>query len=58
MIPVMVPDMIAPDEEMRELSAKICGSLPEVLEFLRREDSHGKSRNTAEYHRDSAEISF
>ena len=54
----MVPDMIAPDEEMRELSAKICGSLPEVLEFLRREDSHGKSRNTAEYHRDSAEISF
>lgn len=34
MIPVMVPDLLAPDEEMREKSAVICGDLWEVTAFL------------------------
>lgn len=34
MIPVMVPDLIAPDEEMREKSAVICRDLLEVMRFL------------------------
>lgn len=32
---VMVPDMIPPDEEMRELSRVICKDLLEVLEYLK-----------------------
>lgn len=34
MCPLMVPDMIAPDEEMRRLSAGIFEDLGEVLKFL------------------------
>ncbi len=34
MKPIMVPDMIAPDEEMRELSFLICEDLIEVMKFL------------------------
>lgn len=34
MIPVMVPDLLAPDEEMREKSALICRDLLEVRDFL------------------------
>lgn len=37
MCPVMVPDMIAPDEEMRRLSHAILKDLTEVLAFLRQE---------------------
>lgn len=37
MTPLMVPDMIAPDEEMARLSRKIFGDLGEVLEFLKEE---------------------
>lgn len=36
MIPVMVPDLIAPDQEMREKSALICRDLLEVMRFLDR----------------------
>lgn len=36
MIPVMVPDLLAPDEEMREKSAVICSDLLEVIAFLER----------------------
>ncbi|MCM1025714.1 MAG: HAD family phosphatase [Roseburia sp.] len=35
MSPLMVPDMIAPDEEMRRLSKGIFQSLGEVLEYLK-----------------------
>lgn len=38
MRPLMVPDMIAPDEEMRRLSARIFEDLEEVLDFLRAEN--------------------
>jgi len=34
MKPIMVPDMIAPDEEMKELSFLICEDLIEVMKFL------------------------
>lgn len=34
MKPIMVPDMIAPDEEMKELSFLICSDLVEVMKFL------------------------
>ena len=34
MIPLMVPDLIAPDEEMREKSVMICRDLLEVICFL------------------------
>lgn len=34
MIPVMVPDLIAPDQEMREKSVLICRDLLEVMRFL------------------------
>lgn len=37
MRPIMVPDMIAPDEEMRKLSFLIRKDLFEVLEYLQRE---------------------
>lgn len=37
MTPLMVPDMIAPDEEMVRLSRKIFKDLGEVLEFLQEE---------------------
>lgn len=37
MSPLMVPDMIAPDEEMRELSTKMFSDLHEVLHFLQTE---------------------
>lgn len=33
-VPVMVPDMILPDEEMKRLSHKICRNLAEVKEWL------------------------
>lgn len=32
--PIMVPDMIKPDEEMKKLSFRICEDLPEVVRFL------------------------
>ena len=35
MMPIMVPDMLAPDEEMRMLSFRIFENLSEVLEFFR-----------------------
>ena len=35
MIPLMVPDMLAPDEEMRELSSHIFKDLFEVLEYFK-----------------------
>ncbi|MDE5951708.1 MAG: HAD family phosphatase [Acetatifactor sp.] len=34
MIPVMVPDLIAPDQEMREKSSLICHDLLEVMRFF------------------------
>ena len=34
MIPVMVPDLIAPDQEMRDKSALICQDLLEVMRFM------------------------
>lgn len=34
MIPVMVPDLIAPDQEMREKSSLICDDLLEVMRFF------------------------
>lgn len=34
MIPVMVPDLIAPDQEMRDKSALICEDLLEVMRFF------------------------
>lgn len=37
MSPLMVPDMIAPDEEMKRLSTGIFSNLHEVLHFLRTE---------------------
>lgn len=37
MSPLMVPDMIAPDEEMRNLSHRIFDDLTQVLEFLKGE---------------------
>lgn len=37
MRPIMVPDMIAPDEEMRKLSFLVRKDLFEVLEYLRKE---------------------
>lgn len=37
MLPLMVPDMIAPDEEMEKLSTGIFRDLGEVLEFLQGE---------------------
>lgn len=37
MCPLMVPDMIAPDEEMRNLSYRIFEDLTQVLEFLKGE---------------------
>lgn len=36
MKPLMVPDMVAPDEEMRELSVGIFKDLTEVLDFFRK----------------------
>ena len=35
MCPIMVPDMIAPDEEMRRLSCVILEDLTQALAFLR-----------------------
>ena len=37
MCPLMVPDMIEPDEEMERLSHRIFQNLAEVLEFIKRE---------------------
>lgn len=34
MIPVMVPDMLAPDEEMREKSTLVCEDLFELMRFF------------------------
>ena len=34
MLPIMVPDMIAPDDEMRRLSVRICSDLTEALRFM------------------------
>ena len=39
MCPLMVPDMLQPDEEIRHLSYRIFQDLPEVLEFLKWGDS-------------------
>lgn len=36
MKPIMVPDMVEPDEEMRKLSFLICDSLTEVMRFFNR----------------------
>lgn len=41
MRPIMVPDMIAPDEEMRRLSFLICQDLFEVQAYLRQEKEKG-----------------
>ncbi len=35
MRPIMVPDMIPPDDEMRELAEHICTDLTEVIKYLR-----------------------
>ena len=35
MRPIMVPDMIPADDEMRELSEHICSDLKEVIEYLK-----------------------
>lgn len=35
MIPLMVPDMIAPDDEMKQLSSQIFESLLDVLEYFK-----------------------
>lgn len=37
MIPVMVPDLIAPDQEMWDKSSRICGDLLEVMRLLDRD---------------------
>ena len=37
MRPIMVPDMIAPDEEMRKLSFLIRKDLFEVLDYMQKE---------------------
>lgn len=37
MFPVMVPDMVAPDEEMKELAGLICTDLTQVREWLSRD---------------------
>ena len=37
----MVPDMIAPDQEMHRLSERIFRDLGEVREFLMREEKKG-----------------
>ncbi len=42
MHPLMVPDMIAPDEEMRRLSEKIFDSLNDVLAFFQESSGKGK----------------
>ena len=41
MHPLMVPDMIAPDQEMHRLSERIFRDLGEVREFLMREEKKG-----------------
>lgn len=38
MKPIMVPDMVAPDAEMEQLSFLICKDLVEVMKYLRREE--------------------
>lgn len=38
MFPIMVPDMIAPNEEMKQLAGKIFLSLVEVKEWLQKEE--------------------
>lgn len=40
MMPLMVPDMLAPDEEMRGLSLEIFDDLYGVMEYLRRKFDH------------------
>lgn len=48
MHPLMVPDMIAPDQEMRKLSEGIFRDLGEVLEYLKGgEKADGHAWNTA-----------
>ena len=39
MTPLMVPDMIAPDEEMKRLSSRIFDSLLDVMEYFRTLDT-------------------
>ena len=41
MMPLMVPDMLAPDGEMRSLSLEIFEDLYGVMEYLRRKSSQG-----------------
>lgn len=44
MRPIMVPDMIPPDEEMHSLSFRIQENLAEVLEYLRQEKEKEKEK--------------
>lgn len=44
MCPLMVPDMIAPDEEMSKLSAEIFGDLKDVLKFFKTVEIENKQR--------------
>ena len=41
MCPLMVPDMLQPDAEMKRLSHQIFQNLTEVLEFMKRESGKG-----------------
>lgn len=41
MTPLMVPDMIAPDDEMKRLSSRIFDSLLDVMEYFRTLDTEG-----------------
>lgn len=41
MCPIMVPDMIPPDQEMRRLSHRILENLTEVLDYIRQEKERG-----------------
>lgn len=49
MMPLMVPDMLAPDEEMRTLSVEIFGDLYGVMEYFRQRLKDGKFGNPSEY---------
>ncbi len=42
MLPIMVPDMLPPNEEMRNISCLICDNLLEVKEFLIKELQENK----------------
>lgn len=46
MLPIMVPDMIEPDGEMRALSAGIYDGLPQVLDFFRQAAAETDKKGT------------